>query len=129
MKETEKNEYILYRLEKSFESLADAKLLAQNQRWNACINRLYFAGFYAVMALLLTENSDGLTHVGTRSQFNLKFIKEGRINKEYGKLYSKLFDWRHKGDYGDLFDFTENQVMPLIEPTENLLMEIKKIIG
>ncbi|MCF8365292.1 MAG: HEPN domain-containing protein [Bacteroidales bacterium] len=129
MNESERNEYILYRLEKSFESLADAKLLAQNQRWNASVNRLYFAAFYAVMALLLTENSEGLTHAGTRSQFNLKFIKEGRISKEYGRLYSKLFDWRHKGDYGDLFDFTENQVLPLIEPTENLLLEIKKLIG
>jgi uncharacterized protein (UPF0332 family) len=128
MNEQTKIDYIKYRLEKSFEGLNDAKLLAQNQRWNACINRLYYAAFYAVMALLLTENYDGLTHDGTRSRFNLKFIKEGIIPKEHGKLYSKLFDWRQKGDYGDLFDFTEEQVLPLIEPTEGLLMEIKKLI-
>jgi uncharacterized protein (UPF0332 family) len=53
MNELTKREYIKYRLEKSDESLNDAKLLAQNQRWNACVNRLYYACFYAVMALLL----------------------------------------------------------------------------
>ncbi len=129
MNELTKHEYIKYRLEKSDESLNGAKLLAQNQRWNACVNRLYYACFYAVMALLLTENSNQLTHIGTRSQFNLKFIKEGKIKKDYGKLYSKIFDWRHKGDYGDLFDFTEEQVKPLIEPTENFLNEIKLLLG
>jgi len=129
MNEQTKTDYIKYRLEKAFESLNDAKLLAQNQRWNSCVNRLYYAAFYAVIALLLIENYDGLTHDGTRSQFNLKFIKDGKIQKDFGKLYSKLFDWRQKGDYGDLFDFTEEQVLPLIEPTENLLMEIKRLIG
>ncbi len=129
MNEQTKTDYIKYRLEKAFESLNDAKLLAQNQRWNSCVNRLYYAAFYAVIALLLIENYDGLTHDGTRSQFNLKFIKDGKIQKDFGKLYSKLFDWRQKGDYGDLFDFNEEQVLPLIEPTENLLMEIKRLIG
>lgn len=78
--------------------------------------------------MLLQNDYKGQTHDGARTQFNLKFIKEGKINKEYGKLYSKLFDWRQKGDYGDLFDFTEEQVLPLIVPTENLLKEIKSFI-
>lgn len=128
MKNEIKSEYIKYRLSKAFESLNDAKLLAQNNRWNACINRLYYASFYAVIALLLHNNYEGQTHVGVRNQFNLQFIKNGKLSKEFGKLYSKLFDWRQKGDYGDLFDFTEEQAFPLIAPVENLLKEIKKLI-
>ena len=128
MKEETKKEYIKYRLDKAFESLNDAKLLAQNKRWNACINRLYYASFYGVIALLLTDNYNGQTHDGVRNQFNLRFIKEGTIDKEFGKLYTKLFDWRQKGDYGDLFDFKEEQVSPLIDPTEKLLLTIENII-
>ncbi|HBX50312.1 MAG TPA: hypothetical protein DEH02_04480 [Bacteroidales bacterium] len=128
MNEQTRMDYIKYRFEKAYESLNDAKLLAQNKRWNSCVNRLYYAAFYSVIALLLTDNYDGLTHDGTRSQFNLKYIKDGKIDKEFGKLYSKLFDWRQKGDYGDLFDFTEEQVSPLINPTEKLLIEIQKRI-
>lgn len=129
MNEQIKKDYIKYRLDKSFESLNDAKLLAQNKRWNACINRLYYSAFYAVIALLLTDNYNGQTHDGARKQFNLKYIKDGMIDKEFGKLYTKLFDWRQKGDYGDLFDFKAEQVFPLLEPTEKLLITIKNYIG
>lgn len=81
-------------MHKAFESLQDAKILAENQRWNSCINRLYYAAFYAVIALLLNDSYDGQTHDGAKSQFNLIYIKTGKIDKEFGRLYSKLFDWR-----------------------------------
>lgn len=119
MNKEEKSDYINYRLNKAIESLTDAKLLAKNNRWNACTNRLYYASFYAVNVLLLKNNFKIQTHDGVRSLFNLHFIKTGKINKEFGKLFSKLFDWRQKGDYGDLFDFDEEQVYPLIKSVDN----------
>ena len=48
-----KPDYIAYRLAKATEALRDAKLLAENESWNACVNRLYYACYYAVSALLL----------------------------------------------------------------------------
>lgn len=53
-----KLDYIEYRLSKALEALQDAKLLAGNNRWNACINRLYYSCYYAVSALLLNANND-----------------------------------------------------------------------
>ena len=44
-----KEDYIHYRLERAYEALNDAKLLAANNRWNTSINRLYYALFYAVI--------------------------------------------------------------------------------
>lgn len=32
-----------------------------------------------------------------------------------GRLFSKLFDFRQKGDYGDMFDFDEEITKPLLE--------------
>jgi uncharacterized protein (UPF0332 family) len=124
-----KDEYIKYRLTKAFESFEDAKILAKNERWNACVNRLYYSLFYAVIALLLNNGNEVKTHDGARNQFNLFFVKEGKITKESGKLFSKLFDWRQKGDYGDLYDFAGEQVVPLIEPVENFLKNIKELIS
>ena len=52
------------------------------------------------------------------------------ISKEYGKLFQKIFDWRTKGDYGDLFDFEQNDIEPLFEPVEKLIKIISnKIIN
>ncbi|MCF8304017.1 MAG: HEPN domain-containing protein [Bacteroidales bacterium] len=55
-----------------------------------------------------------------------KFIKTGLIDKKFGKLYSKLFDMRQKGDYGDLFDYDKGTVEPLVDETKEFINEIKK---
>jgi uncharacterized protein (UPF0332 family) len=68
--------------------------------------------FYAVISLLLKNNISTQTHDGARTQFGLIFVKTGIFDKESGKLYSKLFDYRQKGDYGDLFDYNEELTMP-----------------
>ena len=102
--------------------------LAKNKRWNACINRLYYSCFYAVSSLLLTKNINTSTHKGIRLKFNELFIKTEIIPKEQGRLYSKLFEWRQKGDYGDLFDFDEKRIEPLIEPVKMLIEKIETLL-
>ncbi len=49
-------DYIKYRLLKAEESFSDALLLAENERWNSVINRLYYSCFYSVIAILLKNN-------------------------------------------------------------------------
>jgi uncharacterized protein (UPF0332 family) len=34
---------------------------------------------------------------------------------DYGKLYSKLIDWRQESDYSIYVDFDEQDVLPLID--------------
>jgi uncharacterized protein (UPF0332 family) len=58
----------------------------------------------------------------------MNFIKTGIIDKDSGRLFSKLFDYRQKGDYGDLFDYDEELTLPLISKVQNFLAEIKKHI-
>ncbi len=125
----DKDDYISYRLQKAIDSHKDAKLLAQNDRWNASVNRLYYSCFYAIIALLYKNDIKTQTHDGVRTQFGLKFVKTGKIEKKYGKLYSKLFDYRLKGDYGDFFDFDQELVDPLFKPVEELLNILKSIIN
>lgn len=125
----DKDDYISYRLQKAIDSYKDAKLLAQNDRWNASVNRLYYSCFYAIIALLYKNDIKTQTHDGVRTQFGLKFVKTGKIEKKYGKLYSKLFDYRLKGDYGDFFDFDQELVDPLFKPVEDLLNILKSIIN
>ena len=120
--------YIRYRFHRAEESSDDALLLAQNERWNTVVNRLYYSCFYAVIAILLKNNIETQTHDGTRTQFGLNFIKTGLIDKKYGKLYSKLFDYRQKGDYGDLYDYDKETISPLIGSVREFLDEIKKHI-
>jgi len=120
-----KDDVIRYRLQRAKDTLEDAKLLAESQRWNSVINRLYYASYYAVTALLLDADLKQSTHNGVKSNFSEHFIKTNRIDKEFGKIYSQLFTWRQKGDYDDLFDFSEEKVMPYFTPVADLLKIIE----
>ena len=123
-----KSDYIEYRLLKANEAFSAAKLLAENNSWNACVNRLYYTCYYAVSALLLKNGTSAQTHTGLKSQFNLHFIKTGVIEKNFGKLYADLMDWRQKGDYGDMFDFDKTTVESLLKPVEQFLDEIISLV-
>ncbi|HNZ72445.1 MAG TPA: HEPN domain-containing protein [Prolixibacteraceae bacterium] len=122
------SDYIKYRIEKADDSFSDAKLLFSNQRWNACVNRLYYSCFYITIALLVKNDIETTTHDGVRNQLGKVFVKTGIIEKQLGKLYSKLFDYRLKGDYGDWFDFDEKLVTPLIPEVEKYLSRLKELI-
>lgn len=106
-----KDDYIRYRVEKSKEIYNDAILLAQNGRWNSCVNRLYYSSYYLVSALLYKNGIKAETHNGTKTQFFLHFIKSNATSRDNGKLYSHLFDWRQESDYADFVEFDENTVI------------------
>lgn len=84
-------------------------------------NRLYYAAYYAVSALLIANHIPAHTHDGNINQFGLHFIKTGVVDKTYGKLLRRLFSMRLTGDYSDRFDLVEDDVQPLMEPTERFI--------
>jgi len=49
-----------YRIQRSFETFKDAKLLAEHKSMNSCVNRLYYACFYAVSAILYLKGIESL---------------------------------------------------------------------
>lgn len=128
MKSSERENYVRYRLKKSEETYEVAELLIEHEKWNSAINRLYYAAYYAVTGLLVIAEIPTKTHTGVKTQFFQKYIKTGRIDLEMGKLYADLFDWRQRGDYGDFFDFSKEDVEPLVEPTKELIEAIKQEI-
>lgn len=126
---SQQESYIKYRIARAWDTFDDAKILASKGKWNSTINRLYYSAYYAVMALLLKHELKPATHNGAKTNFTEHFIKNQKIDKKYGKIYSQLFAWRQKGDYDDLFDFEENQVLQYFEPVEELIRLIEKQIN
>jgi uncharacterized protein (UPF0332 family) len=122
------NEVINLRLRKSDETFEDARWLVAKKHWTSVINRLYYAAFYAISALLLKNSIYSKTHSGLKTKFN-EFIKEKNIKYVEAKIYNELFDYRHDADYNDFIVFTKEEVEILIERTEKLISEIKKLIN
>ena len=97
-----KDDLVKYRIFRANETFDDAKILADKFRWNSAINRLYYAAYYAVTALLINDGINPTTHNGAKSKFSEHFILTNKVSKDLGKTYSQLFTWRQKGDYDDL---------------------------
>ena len=96
--EQSRKELIVYRLDRANETMLEANLLANEGFYNAAINRLYYACFYAVQALLLKNQITATTHAGVKSMLGLHFVSKGLLPKELGKTFSRLFEIRHSGD-------------------------------
>ncbi|MEI6437017.1 MAG: HEPN domain-containing protein [Bacteroidota bacterium] len=123
-----RKEYVKHRIETAHKTVDAARLLSENGFWNSAVNRLYYALFYAVNALLVSNQIYSQSHSGMKSQFSLHFIKSGKLDKKYGKLLSQLYDWRQKGDYEILFDYDAEMVNSLFEPVVEMISRIEKEI-
>ena len=119
---------ITYRLERARESLEEANILLERGYGNTFVNRLYYACFYAVSALLLTKGLSSAKHSGIRSLFHQNFVKSGLVKTELGQLYDMLFDNRQKGDYADLVRFDPNEVCDWYEEAQEFVETLGGIV-
>ena len=125
----ERTALVTIRLQRSKETLQDAKDIANMNLWRAASNRLYYACYYAVSALLIKNEFSPRTHAGVISLFNLHFVLKGLITEEQGKFYSKLFEIRQDGDYDDWVVIEAEDVLTRIAPAEKLITTIEKLIS
>lgn len=128
MNDQERSELVNYRIVRAKNTLKEIDLHVQNELWGTAVNRLYYACYYAVIALLAKHQIASQTHSGVRQMFGLHFIKSGMINKELGKFYSDIFDKRQTGDYDDFVDFSKDEVNSLIAPATKLIAEIELLL-
>ena len=124
-----KTENIQYRLLRARETYQDAIYLFEKGSINSSINRLYYSAFYATIALLLNKDIEVKSHNGVKQKLGEEFVLKGIISRELAKTYSILADYRHKGDYDDLFDFDKENVESLLAPVKGYIDRIEEIIG
>lgn len=112
MKETlddlTRKDLVEYRLSRANDTIDEADYNAKGGYYNAAVNRLYYACYYAASALMLKSNLEASTHKGVRNQLGLHFITNGKIEPIYGSIYSRLFQARQAGDYEDFVYCDEN---------------------
>ena len=123
----ERKAIVQLRLERALQTMEEAKGNMTLKYWHVVANRLYYAAYYAVSALLIANGDTAQTHAGVKVVFGLHFVKTNIVSREVNDLYSKLFALRMTGDYDDTYNLREEEVMPLIEPTEALINTISAL--
>ena len=111
-----------HRLIEQFPILQDAKL------WDTLANRVYYAVFHSIMALLIQNGLHAQSHKGVSILFSKHFVKEDLLDEEYGSFFARLETMREKSDYTCLFETTEEEVMPMIPKAKELVAKIEGLI-
>ena len=122
------SQLVSYRLQRARETLTDARILAGASRWNPCVNRLYYACFYAVSALLIQEGLSSSKHTGLRSLFNRHFVRTNKVTKDKARIFNDLFERRQEVDYVDFVSFEESQVQSWLPQAEAFVETIGVLI-
>ena len=127
--EQSRSALVKYRLDRANESMAEAKLLAKDGYYNATLNRLYYACFYATTALLVANGVSTSSHSGTKTMLGLNFVSKGLLSNEHGKTFSRLFEIRHSGDYDD-FVFCDKEMVDEYTPkAKSFIVAIRTLLN
>ena len=116
-------------VEKADKLMKEAEDIAHLKHWDAVANRLYYAAFHAVSALLIKNQHPVGTHKGAIMTFGNFFVKTGLVSKEDGRIYSQLQTLRESGDYNCYIETTEEEIVPMIEKTKSFIALIKQLMG
>lgn len=117
-----------YRMERADETMEEVGILAERGHYNAAVNRLYYACFYATQALLLKHHIAATTHAGVKSMLGLHFISKGVISIDHGKTFNTLFEKRHSSDY-EAFAYCDKALVDDLMPlAEAFIQRIKELL-
>jgi uncharacterized protein (UPF0332 family) len=107
--------------------LDEARYLLQGDKsLRSVVNRLYYAMFYAILALLIFEPYASSKHSGVISYFNKRFVKEGGFPKELARTINLAFELRQQSDYKEYAKLTEEQASSLLGDAQSFVSEVKK---
>ena len=123
-----KEDYIDYRKQRAKESLSAAEVLMNAGNFYSAVNRIYYALFYTIEALLLIRDLSSSKHGGVRSFFNRHFVKTGKVSIEIGELYNEMFEFRQKSDYGDYIHFDKEDIYSWLSKSKSYISELDQLI-
>ena len=115
-------------IERAEKIMQQLPMLVSNQYWDTLTNRMYYAAFHSVSALLIHNAIQVHSHKGAIINFNKEFVRTGIFTIEEGRLFSQLESLRERGDYNCFIDASEEEIVPLIEPLKAFIAKIKTLI-
>lgn len=124
LSQEERNAIVAYRTEKARMALDEIKKVMPLEVWSIIANRMYYALYYAVSALLTKDSHPVNTHKGALSLVNQYYVKTDILTKEDGHLFGLVFAFRQGSDYDDFIDATKEDVERLFPKVEVLVEKI-----
>ena len=116
-------------LEKAQKTFRELDVLMNANMWNTAANRIYYALFHAVSALLINDGHAVKSHRGVLVQFGQHYVREGIFSGDDGRVLSELVILRDNADYNCFYEAAEENVRSYIVPVRDLIEKIRNYIN
>ena len=115
-------------LERANQAIEAAGKLIFEGYYDFAASRAYYAAFYAATALLLKEDMEFRKHSGVIAAIHKRFIKTGKLEKQFGKNLNWLFELRGVGDYGVAVHVPQQEAEQAIDAARRFVQAAQLII-
>lgn len=119
---------IKIRLEQAKKAAASAAALIALDDLAGALNRMYYAMFYAVLALALRENFETSKHGHLQGWFNKNYIKSGVFAPVMFKMLRDAFNRRIEADYELGEPPSEAEIPDLVQEMKTFIAQIEGYI-
>ncbi|MDP4175060.1 MAG: HEPN domain-containing protein [Bacteroidota bacterium] len=117
-----------YKRERAFEALDDIQKMLDSGMLSAAMNRIYYAGFYIVSALVLLDGFSTSKHRQLIGYFNKNYIKTGKVPIDLGEILDESYNNRVAADYHDFVYLTKTQVEEFFNQMKDFISFIDQMI-
>ena len=99
MDDATKRTYIQAHLTRAKDDLATAQDNLLHHHLRGAVNRAYYALFHTASAALLWHDIERAKHSGVQAAFGQFLVKPGKIEPEFGQIYTRIRKARETEDY------------------------------
>ncbi len=109
-------------------ALLAAKTLLENQLYEDCVSRAYYAVLHAAKAALATKDIEPESHNAVKRMFGLHLIKTGEIEKDFAKILTAEQEDRAIGDYNIYIEIEQDRALKRVRDAEKFVERIDKYL-
>lgn len=118
----EAKDYII----KAKNSIKDAELLYDNQRYDSSLTTSYFTIISVVKGLLLLKGRTPKTHKGIIHEFGQYYVKEGLIDRYFYRKFAEAQSSREQIHYDLYYKIDENMALSTLNLARKFIKESEK---
>lgn len=106
-------------------ALLAAKKLLEEELYEDCVSRAYYAVLHAAKAALATVGIEPESHDAVRRLFGLYLVKAGKIEKEFSKILTAEYEDREIGDYAVDIEIDKDRADLRVKQAETFIQRIE----
>ena len=115
-------------LTRAKKALLAAKTLLENQLYEDCVSRSYYAVLHAAKAALAKEDVESKSHYAVRRMFGLHLVKTGKIEKDFARILTAEQEDREIGDYDIHIEIEQDTAQKRVADAEEFVQRIEKYL-